>query len=87
MFDVVKAYCLMKQGKHADCNDILADIRPQSVSDPFAVKYLVFIYTAFGQNANATEVLENAFEVHSDRPDLGEQLFFAYVREGKLLKQ
>ena len=27
-FNTIKAYCLMKQGKHADCNDILAEIRP-----------------------------------------------------------
>ena len=25
--------------------------------------------------------------IHSERADLGEQLFFSYVREGKLLKQ
>ena len=77
----------MKQGKHADCDEIVSEIRPTSITDPFAVKYLVFIYTAFGQNENATEALENAFEIHSDRPDLGEQLFFSYVREAKTLKQ
>ena len=58
-----------------------------NLTDPFAVRHLVFIFTAFSQNANATHVLENAFEVHSDRHDLGEQLFFAYVREGKTVQQ
>ena len=77
----------MKQSKHADCNEALSEIKPMAVTDPFAVKYLVFVYTAFGLNQNATEVLENTFEQHGDRPDLGEQLFFAYVREGKTLRQ
>ena len=62
----------MKQGKHADCNEALNEIKPGTVTDPFAVKYLVFVYTAFGLNANATELLENTWEQHSDRPDLGE---------------
>ena len=49
MFSVVKAYCLMKQGRHADCSDILTELRPlTTIIDPFAVKYLVFILTAFG---------------------------------------
>ena len=87
MFPVIKAYCLMKQGKHADCNELITEIKLTAITDPFPVKYLVFILTAFGQNENATAVLETAFEIHSDRPDLGEQLFFAYVREGKTLKQ
>ena len=47
----------------------------------------MFVYTAFGLNSNATEILESTFDYHSDRPDLGEQLFFAYVREGKTLRQ
>ena len=52
----------MKQSKHADCNEALSEIKPMAVTDPFAVKYLVFVYTAFGLNQNATEVLENTFE-------------------------
>ena len=63
----------MKQGKHADCSEILTNVKGiYTITDPFAVKYLVFIYTAFGQNENATALLEHAFGVHSERPDLGE---------------
>ena len=47
----------------------------------------MFIYTAFGQNEEATKLLEQVQQFHGGRADLGEQLFFSYVREGKLLKQ
>ena len=77
----------MKLGKHSECQDLMTDIKPMNQKDPFTIKYLVFIYTAFGQNENATQLLEAVQTMHSDRPDLGEQLFFSYVREGKLLKQ
>ena len=77
----------MKLGKHPECQDLLADIKPVAQKDPFAIKYLVFIHTAFGQNAKATELLEGAPALQLERCDLGEQLFFSYVREGKLLKQ
>ena len=51
------------------------------------ILYLVFIYTAFSQSAEATKLLEGVQSLYSERMDLGEQLFFSYVREGKLLKQ
>ena len=88
-FLIIKAFCLMKQGKHADCNEIITAMKPVTLNliDPFTVRHLVFILTAFSQNASATVVLENAFETHSGRSDLGEQLFFAYVREGKTVQQ
>jgi len=38
----------MKLGKHPDCLDLLAEIKPQNQRDPYTIKYLVFIYTAFG---------------------------------------
>ena len=80
---------MMKTGKHKDCNEIITDLKPLTLNltDPFTVRHLVFIFTAFSQNENATLALENAFEVHSGRSDLGEQLFFAYVREGKTVSQ
>ena len=85
-FVTIKAYTLMKLGKHPDCLDLLAEIKPQNQRDPYTIKYLVFIYTAFGQNEEATKLLEQVQTIHSSRADLGEQLFFSYVREGKLLK-
>lgn len=41
-------------------------------TDPNIVKYLVFIFTAFGQNEEATELLETIFNEHNHRLDLGE---------------
>ena len=46
---------------------------------------MVFIFTAFGENEEATKLLEATKPFHGERGDLGEQLFFTYVREGKLL--
>ena len=91
-FNTIKAYCLMKIGKHQECEDILGDIKPMSQRDPNTIKYLVFIYTAFGRNEEATLLLEKFKEEvkehnKNNRQDLNEQLFFSYVREGKLLKQ
>ena len=85
-FNTLKAYCLMKTGKHQDCQDLLTEIKPSRQQDPFVIKYLINIYTAFGQNAEATQLLEGVQSIHGERQDLGEQLFFSYVREGKLLK-
>ena len=86
-FNTIKAYCLMKIGKHSECSDLLNDIKPMNQKDPNTIKYLVFIFTAFGKNEDATLLLENVKELHKNRQDLNEQLFFSYVREGKLLKQ
>ena len=47
------------------------------------------IYIAFGMNAEATKLLETVIEfndTNKEREDIGEQLFFSYVREGKLLR-
>ena len=38
----------MKLGKHSECSDLMADIKPQNQKDAYTVKYLVFIFTAFG---------------------------------------
>ena len=86
-YNVIKAYILMKQGKHTESQELLAEIKTTQQRDHNAVKYLVIIYTAFGWNERATQLLESVQSIHGDRPDLGEQLFFSYVREGKLLKQ
>ena len=77
----------MKLGKHGECQELMTELKPMNQRDPFTIKYLVFIFTAFGQNGEATKLLETVQTLHSERADLGEQLFFSYVREGKLLKQ
>ena len=86
-FNTIKAFCLMKLDRHEECKQILTEFKPQNQKDPITIKYIVWIYTAFGWNDKATELLEAVKDIHGDKQDLGEQLFFSYVREGKLLKQ
>lgn len=47
-FNTLKAYCLMKTGKHSDCQELLTEIKPYKQTDPYTIKYLIFIFTAFG---------------------------------------
>ena len=77
----------MKVNKFVECKEIMSDIKPFKQTDPHTVKYLVYIFTAFGENADATRLLEGVKAQHNDRVDIAEQLFFAYVRENKILKQ
>ena len=83
----MKAYSLMKTDRLAECEEIVSDMKSQRHSDPYAVLYLVYIYTAFSQSEQATKLLESVQTQLGERQDIGEQLFFSYVREGKLLKQ
>jgi len=36
----------------------MTEIKPLNQKDPYTIKYLVFIYTAFGQNEESTKLLE-----------------------------
>jgi hypothetical protein len=56
------------------------------MTDPVIVKLLVLTMIKLGMNAETTQMLENAQAKHETRIDINEQLFFAYVRENKLLK-
>lgn len=47
----------------------------------------MLIFTQYGMYRECTKMLENASSIHDNRQDLSEQLFFAYVRENKLLQQ
>ena len=47
-YNTIKAYCLMKLGKHQECQDLLTEIKPHNQRDQHTVRYLVFIFTAFG---------------------------------------
>ena len=49
---------MMKLGKHSESKAILDDIKAGAQKDHNTIKYLVFIYTAFGQNEDATKLLE-----------------------------
>jgi len=49
-FNILKAFCLMKTGKHSDCRDILKEVKAMKMTDPHSIRYLIFIYTAFGDN-------------------------------------
>lgn len=48
----------MKLGKHGECQELMIEIKPMNQKDPFTIKYLVFIFTAFGHNGDATKLLE-----------------------------
>jgi hypothetical protein len=65
---------------------MLPEIKPFKQTDPHTVKYLVAIFTEFGENDQATKLLEGVKALHGVKKDIGEILFFAYVREGKILK-
>jgi predicted Zn-dependent protease len=86
-FAVLTAYCLMKGDKMAECIEILNDYKNVKPSDSITTKYLTAIYNHLHMYAEATELLEYIVTQFPSKKDLQEQLFFAYVREGKLLKQ
>lgn len=85
-FSIIEAYCQLKQGKTQECHDILADFRGQKPMDSQTAIYLSYIYNELGRHADATTVLEVAANDFKKR-QLNELLFFAYVRQGNLLKQ
>ena len=86
-FAVMTAYCLLKGEKQAECLEILKDYRAMKPTDSTTTKYMVAIYNNVGNYAEATILLEYIINVFPSKKELQEQLFFSYVREGKLLKQ
>lgn len=82
----MKAYALLEFDKADECISMLYDIRPTRQTDPVVVKLLVLTLVKLGMNSDCTKMLEHAQSVHTSRVDINEQLFFAYVRENKLLK-
>jgi hypothetical protein len=82
----LKAYALLEFSKPEECQDLLKEIKPVKMTDPVIVKLLVLTMIKLGMNAETTQMLENAQAKHETRIDINEQLFFAYVRENKLLK-
>lgn len=82
----MKAYALLEFGKSDECQGLLREIKPHKQTDPIIVKLLVLTMIKLGMNTEVTQMLENAQSKHENRVDINEQLFFAYVRENKLLK-
>lgn len=86
-FAVITAYCLLKTGKQAECLETLADYKSVKPQDSSTAKYLVSIYNNLGRYSETTQTLEYVLSLFPNSRDLSEQLFYSYVREGKLLKQ
>lgn len=86
-FAVLTAYCLMKGEKISECTEILNDYKNVKPIDSTTTKYLTAIYNHLHMYSEATDLLEYIVTQFPSKKDLQEQLFFAYVREGKLLKQ
>lgn len=83
----MKAHCLVRLQKANETGDIITELKTNRPSDPVIVKYLIQVYNDLGQYSESTSLLEYALTMSLDNEELCEELFFAYVREGKLLKQ
>lgn len=66
--------------------DIISEYKTSKPQDSETVKYLVHIYNNMGRYSEATATLESAIDMFHTNKELGEALFFSYVREAKLLK-
>jgi tetratricopeptide (TPR) repeat protein len=77
----------MKGDKIPECTEILHEYRALKPNDSTTTKYMVSIYNNLGRYGDATLLLEHTLNLFPNKKDLQEQLFFSYVREGKLLKQ
>lgn len=84
---IITAYCLLKMGKQAEALELLSDVKPERTEDSQSAIYLVAIYNHLGRHNSATQALEFATTRYQNHRGLAEELFYSYVREGKLLKQ
>lgn len=82
----MKAYCFMKTQRVAEAQDLIAEFKVNRPSEPVLAKYLVHVYNDLAQYDQTTALLEYVVKVHMDHEEVQEELFFAYVRENKLLK-
>ena len=83
----MKAYCQVKIQRLNEAADTIADLKSNKPSDPTIAKYLVHVYNEIGQYHESTQLLEFILSINLENEELSEELFFSYVREGKLLKQ
>ena len=65
----------------------MAELKQTKPTDPVIAKYLVYAYNELGMYSETTSLLEFILTASQENEELGEELFFSYVREGKLLKQ
>jgi predicted Zn-dependent protease len=83
----MKAFSFMKTNRQQEAIEIVNELRQNRPSDPTIAKYLVYVLNDLGLYSETTTLLEYVMTVNLDNEELSEELFFAYVREGKLLKQ
>lgn len=77
---------MIRMQKAHEIGDLMNELKTNKPSDPTIVKYLIQVYNDLGTYSEATTLLEYALTMSLDNEELCEELFFAYVREGKLLK-
>ncbi len=77
---------MIRMQKAHEISDLMNELKTNKPSDPTIVKYLIQVYNELGTYSEATTLLEYALTMSLDNEELCEELFFAYVREGKLLK-
>ncbi len=82
----MKAFCLIKQNKVLEAQDLLVEVKQAKPSDTITAKYLIEAFNDLGQYSDTTGILEYVLELSTENEELGEELFFSYVRENKLLK-
>lgn len=86
-WNTLKCYALLEFDKPEESIEMLPVIRPTKQTDPVVVQFLVLTLVKFSRFAELTKMLENAQKIHTTLVDINEELFFAFVREQKLLQQ
>ena len=86
-FKTMKGFWLMKLKKPTEGLDLAAEVKATKPKNAILCKYLALIYTEGGQYSEATSILEDTYISNPEDEDIGQDLFFSYVRENKLLKQ
>jgi protein involved in temperature-dependent protein secretion len=83
----MKALALLKLQKLPEAADIVAEVKSTKPTDPVIAKHLIQVFNDMGQYQETTALLEYVMAFSLENEELSEELFFSYVREGKLLKQ
>ena len=86
-YAIITAYCLLKVGKQQDAIDILNEYKQIKASDTQTAMYQASVFTGLGRYSDSTALLEYILNIFPSKKSLQEELFYSYVREGKLLKQ
>jgi tetratricopeptide (TPR) repeat protein len=85
-YKVMKSYCLGKLQKYQEAQEVISELKQSKPNDPVISKYLVYAFNELGMYSETTALLEYILAPAQDNEELCEELFFSYVREGKLLK-